>query len=437
MFSSYNRRNAAYAAVGAGLSQYLRERRSGKYDPIGAATRWSRDQMKKKIRDQTSKKDKPFKKIITGLPNKANSISGPGKSAGFVGRKKYSKKYLKYDKKKGLKGCTLQQEVGFQVVGTEVVFAGHCTHSENQVSFTVSMAIIKHLFEKHCVDIVGGNLSTLLLSSNSYTLGDQFQIFVRDRETGVNNIVTFHTVAAGDTVQTLITSLQTQINTIYSSTSTSLVGINFIPAPASSVAQGKDRLTINLSGASFVIDSKSTLKMQNRTVLVATDNTSDDVNNQPINGRFYESSGTFLQARKVETAQSVVGSRLYGEVRFGVDRGGNIDYREPPPATFFSNVKRCGKAKLNPGELKTSVLSKKDYVSILKLHKYFNTTSVTASATDGGLVRVFGFEKMLDCESTAGNITLACEIDTKITCMMYVKNAFYWAPSNASKVILS
>lgn len=172
--------------------------------------------------------------------------------------------------------------------------------------------------------------------------------------------------------------------------------------------------------------------------MLASDTSIDDVDNQPIHGRMFESSGTYFQARKVGNAIDFCGTRLTGSIMFSSNRNtANTDLREVPPPSFFTKTKAVGKVKLEPGEIKTSVLSASVKATFDDLHKFVSKTVATSnanSATEPGKCRMMIFEKMIDCEETANNLTLGAEIDYRISARVVMKNNDYWSPINLSKV---
>lgn len=392
-------------------------------------------QIAKALFDREVKKASMRKKttVSVGTQTKGRS-TGPGKSGGFLAGKKYGKKYTKKSIKVGRTGVQLNSEIGFVATATEVINVGHCTHPEDYVFYAISMALVKYMFSKHNYQC-GGDLTAQLsvVGSNGYSVGDVFRVFIKDDTAGTNSITTILTVAAGSTVGDLVTNLKTTLIGIYGNENTRLTSFGFIPATTAppNTGMGKDRLDLNLSGAKFKIRAKSSLKLQNRSIL-SGDTSIDDVDNQPLHGKFYECKGTYLRSRKVDGLRFCA-SRLHGHIAYGINRGGTWEIREPPEVSYFNNVKRSGKAKIDPGELKTSVLDHTESCSIDKLHRYCEVGVGALSSTTGGKLRMFALEKMLDAESVAQNLTIACELDYKIFVTMTNKNQDYWAAYNLTK----
>lgn len=424
------------AAVAAKLINEL-YRDLKRSDPIGKATKWAQQDRKRKMEKQLTKSKSS--KLM-----KVSQRTGPGRSAGFLTAKNnyrgYKRRYVKKQHKKLTKSnvVSYQQEIGYIVQGSELVACGHSTHPVSYVMQSIAAAICKIIFQKHNWAIAGSVNAVLVGTFGGYSVGDVFQYGVENRETGVGaSFVTWNTLAANTTVQDLINSLAAVLQDIYADGTTSLQSILFLPSTTTSGALGKDRLTLNFTGASVYVDAKSSLKVQNRTVL-GTDVSIDDVDNQPIHGRMFESNGTYFQARKVGNGIDFCGTRLTGAIMWSSNRNTtNLDLREVPPPSYFTKTKAVGKVKLEPGEIKTSVLTSSVKASFDDLHKFVSKNVATSglnSATEPGKCRMMVFEKMIDCEETASNLTLGVEIDYRISTKVVLKNNDYWPPINLNKV---
>lgn len=365
----------------------------------------------------------------TGLGGRTVAITA-SKSSGFIGTSaKYSKKQMKTNKEVMRRGICYVREHAHSFTGSEMVVIGHSTTPEHYYATAFALAIVKMIFAKHNW-LNGGTMTALLTSNNGYVVGDIFQVGVIDKEAITGGSVPFSnilTVAAGSTVDDLVSAYRNNILLTYVNAGTSYAGIRFVPAAGSF----KDRLDLNLSGAKFYVHAKSTLKIQNQAVAAAGDN-EDSVNNIPIFGRYYETNGTYLQPRKQINQTSGAGaqwtaSRTTGSFFVSYTRdSSSVDYREPPQPSFFSGVKTSGKDKLDPGEVRTSVLTSTHIDSVNKLHKFFSTTAGTLSATAGGKFRCFAFERMIDIGASLADIRVSFENDTKIWAVLKLSNQDYW-----------
>lgn len=183
--------------------------------------------------------------------------------------------------------------------------------------------------------------------------------------------------------------------------------------------------TMLLTDTKIHVYVKSALKMQNRTKAAATGDTADDadqIDNVPLYGKSYSGRGTGLLTKLPYYGE------LFCDRQFGTIVGSETVRSEPPQPRDFVNVKNCGKAHLDPGDIKTSVITS-------KFNMFFNTLvrhcapgvapSVPAPATtyllqnfrrrDLGTYRVFCLEKMIDV-GAGDNIRVAFENNMEISC---------------------
>jgi len=163
---------------------------------------------------------------------------------------------------------------------------------------------------------------------------------------------------------------------------------------------------VALQGARVSFYSKGSLKMQNQTVVTAGDD-EQDVNNVPIYGKTYQYKGNVMQTKsyttiiKLDYDQSVVAQGA----------SSNMTLQEPPQPSTLIDCYRSGKIAINPGRIKSSVITKKFTVSLgefYKAVKEWDTVNNTYLTT----TRSIALEKVLAVG--ANNITIAYEHDLKM-----------------------
>jgi len=157
--------------------------------------------------------------------------------------------------------------------------------------------------------------------------------------------------------------------------------------------------SIRLDRLQISITSKSTLKMQNRTVVTAGDD-EDDVNNQPLYGKGYFGKGLGTEWAGIASA-TFVASQVTGI--FAGDDGSQPLLEDIPDPTTFKNVQRSAKLKLESGELKTSTINSHSSMSFNDLHSmmYPNGFGVAAVIKRKiGDYKLYIYEKMLDTGAT-------------------------------------
>jgi len=110
---------------------------------------------------------------------------------------------------------------------------------------------------------------------------------------------------------------------------------------------------LDLENVTVSLSSKSAIKMQNRTVEEAGDD-ENEVNNIPLYGKSFTGAGTGPQRKDQYGEQNTF---VVNQTTGVIIVPENIQMREPPPPEEFNRVKMVGKVKIEPGEIKTSVLS--------------------------------------------------------------------------------
>lgn len=201
-----------------------------------------------------------------------------------------------------------------------------------------------------------------------------------------------------------------------------------------SAAGRADFRQFDLSRARFTHGCKSTMKIQNRTINSAGNDEVDDVDNVPLYGKSYEGNGNYFKYR---VNQDTDGNDFWISVATNIDQNVGIievpstvttgrtghPLAEPPKPSQLMNVNRSGKAHLDPGEIKTSVLYHRITMNLNTfLRKAFifseGTLFTIRKDIKLGNYRIFAFEKMLKVapETETTQMKLAYEVDQKSWC---------------------
>lgn len=184
---------------------------------------------------------------------------------------------------------------------------------------------------------------------------------------------------------------------------------------------------IYLTNAHVEVDSISEFKIQNQSVTLATDDSMEDVNNVPLQGRCYAGRGTGSKYQVNRTS----GNPFIADPNWGVitHAGVTNDLAEPPSGKLFQQVTSTSKLKIGPGEVVTSKIR---YRKKLGLQNFINLIYDNEASLNPkyklkhlGEFKFYGLEKMIDAiASTAENdIRLAYEHDLKFA-MQIVPHAF-------------
>lgn len=169
----------------------------------------------------------------------------------------------------------------------------------------------------------------------------------------------------------------------------------------------------DLSRAKFYYYAKSALKVQNRTITSTNDD--EAVDNVPLYGKTYEGSGNYFQHLHTTfaTAKSVAKAGCKAE---GFQNP--AAFCEPQNKKQLKHVKKVGKAHLDPGNIRTSVLQ---YAQRFNLGALAKAIAIYAISDAGHVVNIGNYrfvhlEKMIQSESTTDVKAIKChyEVDLKV-----------------------
>lgn len=183
-----------------------------------------------------------------------------------------------------------------------------------------------------------------------------------------------------------------------------------------------NRVQLRLDQTMIHFDMKADLKIQNRTVnVVEADNQSDDINNCPIYGKSIEGKANGAEVIGMTSGNnySLAANERTGLIQMtpAVD-----ELAEPLDYQRFKPVSKIGKIHLDPGQIKTSVLTKKFKISFNKFFNAFNPQAAPATNVDVGKMvynpyvkyRVFALEKMLDANPGASKTPVIVAVENNV-----------------------
>lgn len=353
---------------------------------------------------------------------------GPSKSAGFIrrGSGKYKVGKLAAMKRNGWQHTFEYGKVC--TTTTQVQVIGHHTMPVIRVWSNIWRLLCKKLMYKagRQFDDPSGSLAFL-------TVGDT--IVVSYITTPGSGIATYsYTYASGNTIEDFVTRMT--LNT---------AGFNNLISPpeftnlrliVSTLNSSVHPTQISLSGLMLDIYAKSSLKIQNRTVTNEANVESDDIDNAPLYGRTYEGTGNGTTWFFSGATTNLFAHNSYGNIEAEGTAvvGGTSWFGEPPSAVEFPGVKLQGKVRIEPGDIKTSVLTDMKTLNFNRfaaiLHKYQQFTA-GKPRENFGKFRFMALEKMLDATTALSIVTayehnlllvLNCrEKVTKITGMNFEK----------------
>jgi len=349
----------------------------------------------------------------------------PGRSGGFV---KTTKRVTRPGKKSIDSGYEMSCEFGGTGTDTEVGVLGHITAPVYLVRRCLWGAILKKLLELAGLNIVRAGESIPNLENY-----DKFTVVFQKSE-GVAVDSETYTVSGTPALTDLVDWCNSDARAWNDESANWTTGLKFAEIRFSPYQDNtapemtsSRKAYMSLKYLRFNMAVKSALKMQNRTVVTAGDDEAD-VNNQPLYGKGFSGKGT-----GAEFNDYYPGS-FKGDKDFGLITGGdvsNAQLEDIANPRHFKYVKRTGKLRVEPGEIKTSVLTDKfagDFNAFYR--QLINNAGVysTGPPVVGskyktwkvGKFRFFMYEKILDT-GAAFNIVMAFEHAIDMKCKIFSK----------------
>jgi len=276
---------------------------------------------------------------------------------------------------------------------TEFQAIGHCTMPQTKVHDQVWRTLLKRLLVKAGVKLNAYD------DSLNLAVGDKIQVFYRVTDGAAASQELF-TYAAAQTLEDMTSFFAANARGYYGTITSAPTfdSIYYIPLVFNAFTK-----PANISLATVMIDfvSKSSLKIQNRSVTSAGDD-EVDLANVPLYGKSYDGNGngsTWIKGSSTANFHANSVSGVIDQVSSALVSN-KSPMGEPPHAKEFVSVKNSGKVRIEPGSIKTSVLSSK---IAMNFNRFFETTwkmSLPLSSklrTYGmGKFRFFCLEKMLD-----------------------------------------
>lgn len=291
----------------------------------------------------------------------------------------------------------------------DLVIIGHHTSPTVQVRSILGKQLVHQLFRKANVPFTAW--------TDLLPVGILFNIGYKEPGQGLA-FLGFTTVA-GNTYQTLVDWFINPARPWNEITSVEVTLAQLQP-PTVYLRDAPSATFINLIQMQVHLNIKSNMKIQNRSINSAGNDQVDDVDNCPVHGKSFLFNGNVIRSNMYTLGPLASASEVDGFIT-------STFVDEPPPMSSFNNAVKQGKIKLDPGEIKTSSLSITHKGKFPELYRKFSQ-QVDVLATDDninrfGKMRVFAVEKMINT-SPALNISVAYEIDTKLTVHSSLRNSW-------------
>lgn len=347
---------------------------------------------------------------------KSKLVTMPAKTAGKMRRLKKRKVYKRKSAKRAIKGITLVKEAGGKTDNANCVYVGHSTCPQYTTKLMVGRAIGKSLFMN------AGQQVQAVTDTMNVTAGDQ--ITITYRVSPVASLVTavFTYIAGALTVEAFAIWFADP-NRPWNAAGNTPSEYYFLRA---TLTTGNNNFWLRLDNAIVTVYAKSSFKLQNRSTN-EVDKDSDVVDNIPVYGKRYVGTGTGSIHRNYGTAIGVNGDNTFGVIS-AIPTVNALE--EPPQPHEFTRIRSFGKVKLEPGEIKTSVLVFKRRMTLDSLWQKLGyagapaTTVVGRTSQHRSLFGKFGFmaiEKIMDPGTDTG-LSIAWEHNL----FMQVGITAYW-----------
>jgi len=343
------------------------------------------------------------------------------RSGGFLKSKKRVKKTAAGSCITTERGGLLDTRIGTEAGPT--VFVGHCDAPTETMFNLVCREIIRNLLIKIGVNITG--LDDLLpIAGGTPSI---FIVVGRDNSQPGTLPTSFNfNILSTDTLSDLGVKLR---NLLVAKNDQYIIDyVAYEP-----VGVTWPRTEMQLSKSTLEVYSKSSLKIQNRTTETILDDDADDVDNVPLYGKSYEGKGNGCTHLNQFGPVNFYADEQFGDIwkqdtRFN---NGNLYIREPPRPQEFKKVVKHGKARVEPGQIKTSVLTTKRSFLVQTLIQHLIDATQDGSAFDShqqtyfGKFRLFCFEKMIQIKSVSDDsgLKLAYEVNNFTQATLHTKSS--------------
>lgn len=370
-------------------------------------------------RGRSTKRQK-LPSVYSGKNAKSVRFSTTSKSGGVFGsgtRAAKKKAMVKVQKK----GANHTMEVTDQLQAVDCAWIGHVTFTRNVLFREAVICLYAEILRRSgtVVNSVNDETKTMVLNT---------QIIIEYKLTSIGNYATTpYTFGVGFATATDFANWFLNVARPWYGAPETEFGRIWIKGPVSS---DETYLQINIANMKCHFQVKSTLKIQNQTVSTSGDD-EDDVNNVPLYGKSYNFNGTQLKQTRPYIGNgggTVQSQDLTANVDFGVVSYVNSNELPEPVQgpVEFRGLKAIGKAHLDPGQVKTSILTDSINMYFSTLFKTFMDDAPGTSVQRArlhGKGRIFALEKMINVLGSL-SILIAYEHNYEVSTSIKIKQPF-------------
>lgn len=339
-------------------------------------------------------------------------------------------------------------EVHGTVTDPDCVYIGHSAHSQIQLLEVICQSLLKKLFAKagwQCRNITEPIPGYEPNTSNCWKL----VLYRENKETGaVDSSITYTTPSATQTsIYQIVGNQAAGVAALWggfravleayatgeyaTGTGSSLnvqqpTKLRLFRAEDNVGSFWQFQSEINLENEWIVVKGNSKLKVQNRSVAADASTDANDVSNNPIEGRIYSfSSGS--PRSKIPGAYFVEGMfETHGVIAARAGQMTSVEgFKEPPPPTSWWNCKGSAKVRIEPGDIKTSMVShyrSMPFLLFLKRAGFgYGTGSPKKQINFFGKSAMIALEDMINV-NPSHNLSIAYECNREFGCYFVTKN---------------
>lgn len=359
----------------------------------------------------TATEQKRLKRFVPGRTN-TGVLAGkirPRRNARWI-RRKGRRPRRRPIVKRLSNGASVQVEAAGSISGDKCLYVGHTTALPDEMLTLFIMACMKNVLVEAGISINSWSQSRTGYVNN----GDVFQFVYKISPTsspsssGVNHTVAAANVTFFDIVSVLFGQVKLNMGIGLLTDGNFLTEFQYVA--------GGRIVKVNLQDARFNFSVKSSLKIQNRSVVASGDD-EVDVNNVPVYGKLYSGTGNGFLQRTVDDIKFLNGTSVQAPV--AIDGSAISNFAEPPSPVEFTHCRSYSKAYINPGQIKTNVMYFKSSISVntlwIKFMHYYVQSQINEWFSLGKFA-MFGLERViakLAAEPTPG-MQLTYEIDSKL-----------------------
>lgn len=384
----------------------------GRAGPSNALTprKTPRKRSKQAGKQAAKTKTKTKKSSSTGFRSRTTTgmSSGFFRKGGRKSKRPYKNRYIA-----SRKGVLATFEVGGVVNDPNCVYVGHTTCPPNRLRYMMLHAIVKAVMAPL------GNYPESVTSAFPLVIaGDIFQIAYKPNSEPLTGILffTFTFGSTGDTPDTVVNSIMLAALFLALTNQVEFLRAEYIPHTTNTRMK---YYRVLLSNAKLTITSKSSFKVQNRSISDILDEDSDAVDNVPLYGKSYFGTGNGTQNQRDQAGfRPFIAHNLHGIISRAASS--SLAVQEPPNPYTFSNVKSTSKIHLDPGQIKTSVLYYKAKIPFYRLlpAMFGDVTDPIFKKTNIGKFSLFALERMIHALTTDLNLYCAYEHNLEMSCFL-------------------